>query len=155
MILGRADYYGTSVNKASRVCTLAHGGQVLITEQVYNITVKDNDVMKNSAVNCIGKCILQRNLIGLLCSDVLRGFQEEDAIYQILPKGLADRTFGKLSQDDHPEVQEKLQQRKAKSKTKKKEEEMNQEGIVEEVSQLVKEIEATLQVHQNTRASKD
>jgi class 3 adenylate cyclase len=57
-LTGRADYYGPMVNKSSRICTLAQGGQVLVSEGVYQ-AVKNTDLMKNSSAHNIGKCILE------------------------------------------------------------------------------------------------
>jgi class 3 adenylate cyclase len=115
-ITGRADYYGPCVNKSARVSGISQGGQVLISESVYSQIIKDTDLMKNSSANSIGKF-------------TLRGFQEEEQIYQILPKTLSNRVFGSSS-EPAVSIQDIASTRKRVMKVKS---EPPKAGIVQEV----------------------
>ena len=132
-ITGRADYFGPCVNKSARVSGLSQGGQVLISDSVYQQILKDSDLMNHSSAVSIGKFML-------------RGFQEEEQIYQILPKTLADRSFGS-SNEPPANIQEVASTRKRPMKHRTETPPPPKAGIVQEVSQLVKEIEDTLVAH--------
>ena len=74
---GRVDYFGPPVNRAARICSAGHGGQVLLS-----------DATRSAAgVNCDG----------LLLSDLgehrLRGLERAERLWQMLPAELHEREF--------------------------------------------------------------
>eukprot|EP00668_Euglena_longa_P042837 GGOE01056714.1.p1 GENE.GGOE01056714.1~~GGOE01056714.1.p1 ORF type:complete len:382 (-),score=123.15 GGOE01056714.1:812-1813(-) len=85
------DYYGTVVNVAARIESLCHGGQIGMSEVVYDM--------------------VQRNFSEVVWSDLgcppLRGLSEPIHLYQALPAGpLAGRKFPPL-RIDHAEHKQK------------------------------------------------
>eukprot|EP00667_Euglena_gracilis_P001417 EG_transcript_1419 len=74
------DYYGTVVNTASRVEAVCHGGQVGITQAVY-------DAVKGEFPGAV---------LTDLGMQVLRGLGEPVHLYQLVPSELSDRAFPPL-----------------------------------------------------------
>eukprot|EP00668_Euglena_longa_P009166 GGOE01011059.1.p1 GENE.GGOE01011059.1~~GGOE01011059.1.p1 ORF type:complete len:1239 (-),score=384.50 GGOE01011059.1:870-4097(-) len=74
------DYYGTVVNTAARVEAVCHGGQIGITQAVYDALVGE---FPGAAVKDLGE-------------QQLRGLTEPVHLYQLLPSELSERTFPPL-----------------------------------------------------------
>jgi class 3 adenylate cyclase len=84
----RYDYYGTVVNAAARVESLGHGGQTLVTEDVWTAVMESGN-SKNIVLERMGERIL-------------RGIDRPVEILQIATWRLAKRTFPDLVQEITP-----------------------------------------------------
>ena len=85
------DYYGTVVNTAARVEAVGHGGQVVVTEAVYDALTKEKPPIEYKVVE--------------LGAQPLRGLDEPIRLYQISPKtALATRKFPPLRLDATADV---------------------------------------------------
>eukprot|EP00668_Euglena_longa_P030422 GGOE01037906.1.p1 GENE.GGOE01037906.1~~GGOE01037906.1.p1 ORF type:complete len:426 (-),score=134.55 GGOE01037906.1:85-1248(-) len=74
------DYYGTVVNTAARVKAVCHGGQIGITQSVY-------DALKGEFPGTVW---------GDLGEQLLRGLTERVHLYQVVPAELSERMFPPL-----------------------------------------------------------
>eukprot|EP00668_Euglena_longa_P028662 GGOE01035953.1.p1 GENE.GGOE01035953.1~~GGOE01035953.1.p1 ORF type:complete len:781 (-),score=240.90 GGOE01035953.1:185-2422(-) len=74
------DYYGTVVNTAARVEAVCHGGQIGITQEVYDALKGE---FPGAALTDLGK-------------QILRGLAEPVHLYQLVPLELTKRTFPPL-----------------------------------------------------------
>eukprot|EP00668_Euglena_longa_P028660 GGOE01035951.1.p1 GENE.GGOE01035951.1~~GGOE01035951.1.p1 ORF type:complete len:742 (-),score=252.97 GGOE01035951.1:658-2778(-) len=84
------DYYGTVVNTAARIENVCHGGQIGVSQEVY-------DVVKDSITDVVWSDLGCQSLRGL--ADCLH-------LYQVLPVGpLASRTFPALRLDKQSCIQ--------------------------------------------------
>ena len=79
-LTGRMDYFGPTVNRAARVASAAHGGQILVTEEV---ALEIEPVMLDLGVPRVER-------VGEF---ELKGFAEATTLYQVLPASLANRRF--------------------------------------------------------------
>mmetsp|Transcript_18509 Transcript_18509/g.45426 ORF Transcript_18509/g.45426 Transcript_18509/m.45426 type:complete len:914 (-) Transcript_18509:109-2850(-) len=88
---GRMDYFGPCVNKSSRVASAAHGGQILITDDVLNSInlerKKDSKILPGEPFTMDDKGY-----------HGLKGINTPTHIFEVLPNSLADRNcfFGDL-----------------------------------------------------------
>ena len=73
---GRMDYFGPMVNRAARVSSAGHGGQVLVSDAAWNAAESQPDW-----------------LVKILGEFVLPGLREPELIRQVLPATLSGRTF--------------------------------------------------------------
>ncbi|MCL4729074.1 MAG: hypothetical protein KJ044_01385 [Planctomycetes bacterium] len=78
---GRTDYFGPVVNRAARVAAAGRGGQVLLSETAWRVS--------------------GAALSGLACSELgehrLRGLEQPERLFQVLPPELAQREFPPLN----------------------------------------------------------
>eukprot|EP00668_Euglena_longa_P047060 GGOE01062851.1.p1 GENE.GGOE01062851.1~~GGOE01062851.1.p1 ORF type:complete len:388 (+),score=124.39 GGOE01062851.1:587-1750(+) len=74
------DYYGTVVNTAARVEAVCHGGQIGITQDVYDALKGE---FPGAALTDLGR-------------QILRGLAEPVHLYQLVPWELSERTFPPL-----------------------------------------------------------
>jgi class 3 adenylate cyclase len=74
---GRMDYFGPVVNRAARVASAAHGGQVLLTE----------------ATRAGAEAALAGAAVADLGEHRLRGLERPERLFQALPAPLAGRAF--------------------------------------------------------------
>eukprot|EP00727_Mastigamoeba_balamuthi_P003862 m51a1_g13473 putative adenylate cyclase (518) ;mRNA; r:14-2195 len=79
---GRADYFGSTVNKAARLTSYAHGGQVLVPRPLWE-SVRDE--ASSMVPTDLG-------------DHALKGDQPEPVV-QLLPLSLKDRAFAELKSD--------------------------------------------------------
>eukprot|EP01079_Euglenida_sp_SAG-EU17-18_P008813 gene8813-1579_t len=79
---GRMDYHGDVVNKAARICNLARGGEVLVGDMCMEAAreAPDNHLASNASVVLVGR-------------KMLKGFQEAQVLYRVLPNSFKDRRF--------------------------------------------------------------
>eukprot|EP00002_Diphylleia_rotans_P013188 TRINITY_DN256_c1_g2_i1.p1 TRINITY_DN256_c1_g2~~TRINITY_DN256_c1_g2_i1.p1 ORF type:complete len:2532 (-),score=481.87 TRINITY_DN256_c1_g2_i1:2062-8733(-) len=77
-ITGRMDYYGPVVNTAARVGGFPKGGQVVISEAVYNIVSQDLSVLSNPKIRDLGE-------------HELKGLPAPEHLYEITSDILSDR----------------------------------------------------------------
>lgn len=77
---GRMDYFGPVVNRAARISSAGHGGQVLVSERV--------------------RKAIEGKLDGVAITDLgehrLKDMEQAERLYQVLPAALASRTFAAL-----------------------------------------------------------
>ncbi|MEE2750181.1 MAG: adenylate/guanylate cyclase domain-containing protein [Myxococcota bacterium] len=83
-VTGRMDYFGRVVNRASRVSSVGHGGQVLLSQAT-------REALKN------GLSGMQNLDLG---EHALRGLERREVLTQVLPPGLSSRTFPRLRSVD-------------------------------------------------------
>lgn len=79
-LTGRMDYFGPTVNRAARIADAAHGGQVLVTEEVAAEIAPRLSELGDPSLEVLG-------------SYELKGFDEPAAVLQLLPLSLAERRF--------------------------------------------------------------
>lgn len=79
-LTGRMDYFGPTVNRTARLVSAAHGGQILLTEDV----AVEVDAMLS------GPGAPRFDPLG---SFVLRGFEEPVPLFQVVPASLRTRRF--------------------------------------------------------------
>lgn len=86
-VTGRMDYFGPMVNRSARVEGTAHGGQIVISGDVYDIiqTSVESEDIDNIEVQDMG-------------SHRLKGLQTDTQLYQILPSSLTKRIFPKYGE---------------------------------------------------------
>jgi len=85
-VTGRMDYFGRMVNRAARVSQLAHGGQILLSDDAW--TALEADVASMSAewvVEDLGEFLL-------------KDIRDTQWVRQILPTRLSQRSFPQLRQ---------------------------------------------------------
>lgn len=76
---GRMDYFGAVVNRAARLCAAGHGGQILVSEAVWEAI---GPAQLGTAVD--------------LGDHGLKGLSQSERITQLLPESLAERAFPAL-----------------------------------------------------------
>ncbi|PRP77698.1 adenylate/guanylate cyclase domain-containing protein [Planoprotostelium fungivorum] len=142
----RVDYFGPDVNKTARIAGLAHGGQILTGERLGRQFTATPELSTTYKIQALGRY-------------TLRGVGEDETIFQILPKVLADRSYSSLVNDGKDvNLQEKLLNRKRQSEEpgspsitveddipKPEASEIN--DVMKEVGDLVADIETTLKNH--------
>lgn len=79
-LTGRKDYFGPAVNRAARVASSAHGGQIVISQAAFNAVEGDAQVFQHCAAVELG-------------SFWLKGLQTPERIFQVSPLALQQRTF--------------------------------------------------------------
>ncbi|MCB9895818.1 MAG: tetratricopeptide repeat protein [Planctomycetes bacterium] len=77
---GRTDYFGPVVNRAARVASAGHGGQILLSEST-----------RNAAMDGLGEAVITD-----LGEHLLKGLERPERLHQLLPSSMADRTFAPL-----------------------------------------------------------
>lgn len=80
---GAMDYYGPNINRASRTCNAANGGQILVTEAMWHAI----------GAEARGRLDLVEVDLGQVR---FRGLAEPDHLRQLLPRALAGRRFGAI-----------------------------------------------------------
>jgi len=93
-VTGRMDYFGPVVNRSARVSDTAHGGQVVCTQEVFDM-LTDDKVKKNDER-------FKDNhwpLVTDMGSHKLYGIKEPVKIFQVLPRVLRLRSFPPLRVD--------------------------------------------------------
>lgn len=85
------DYFGPMVNRSARVESVAHGGQIVISQDVLKAIEKDLSALNDPAISPLGRF-------------KLKGIDDEMELFQILPFHLTDREFPKASP---PSIEEK------------------------------------------------
>ena len=78
-VTGRMDYFGPMVNRSARVEGVAHGGQILISGDVWNMIQDDLDELQNPVVE--DKGVFR-----------LKGLETDTHLLQILPRKLNGRS---------------------------------------------------------------
>ncbi|KAL6047965.1 Serine/threonine protein kinase, catalytic domain containing protein, variant 2 [Balamuthia mandrillaris] len=78
----RIEYIGPVVNKAARITTIAHGGQVVVSENFFTITKGKADVKGVATLTKLGKF------------DLAAGQGESEVLYELRPNALSARFFG-------------------------------------------------------------
>ena len=69
----RDDYYGSTVNRAARLMSIGHGGQILLSQATYELVKEE---------------LPQGILVEDMKSHTLKGFTQPEQVYQILIPGL-------------------------------------------------------------------
>jgi class 3 adenylate cyclase len=87
-VTGRMDYFGPMVNRAARVESVAYGGQIVMSSDVY-----DRVVVQLQSISHIPEIID-------LGTFELKGLQDPTRIFQILPVSLTERKFGAVVTKD-------------------------------------------------------
>jgi predicted ATPase/class 3 adenylate cyclase/Flp pilus assembly protein TadD len=82
---GRTDYFGPMVNRAARVSGAGHGGQILASAEV-----RDG----------LGEKLASEVMLTDLGEHRLKGIDEPLRLFQLLPKGLAGRSFPPIKTQD-------------------------------------------------------
>jgi len=91
-VTSRMDYFGPMVNRAARVEGTAHGGQIVMSAEVFAETKEqiENGTMKAEVMD--------------MGTHRLKGLQSDTHLYQILPSALVLRTFPSYgAKPDEPE----------------------------------------------------
>ncbi|KAA0209182.1 tetratricopeptide repeat protein [bacterium] len=76
----RMDYLGPAVNRAARVASAGHGGQILLSDAAQSAAA---EALTDARVTDLGE-------------HRLKGLERPERIFQALPPGLEDRSFGPL-----------------------------------------------------------
>lgn len=99
-VTGRMDYFGPMVNRAARVASIPHGGQIVVSQQAW---VEIRRITESQS---------EKQLIAHESKDLggfrLKGLEDETFVFQILPESLANRFFnmeGKGQSEAVPKVQ--------------------------------------------------
>lgn len=79
-LTGRMDYFGPTVNRAARVASAAHGGQILVTDEVAREIEPAMLDLGVPRVESVGEF-------------ELKGFDEPTALFQVMPSSLVARRF--------------------------------------------------------------
>lgn len=90
-LTGRMDYFGPTVNRTSRICSAAHGGQILISGDAW-VPARNQKVRTGEP--------LSRDLE----SHRLKGLDDEVRLVELLPRGLSGRIFPDLRVDRRARV---------------------------------------------------
>jgi class 3 adenylate cyclase len=103
-ITGRMDYFGPTVNRSARVSDSAHGGQIVCTQEVYDVLAaaqKSGEFKKNIVVEELG-------------SFPYKGISELVKVYQLSSKELVERNpFPALRVEEPEEPKEDKTEKKA------------------------------------------
>jgi predicted ATPase/class 3 adenylate cyclase/Flp pilus assembly protein TadD len=81
-VTGRMDYFGREVNRAARVGSVGHGGQLLVSEATWEAVGKDG--------------LPAGTVIEDLDEHALKGLERREHLRQLLPASLAERCFPRL-----------------------------------------------------------
>jgi len=94
-VTGRMDYFGPVVNRTSRVSDVAHGGQITITQEMYDI-LQDEKTKQDERFE--GDAFPVVKDLGV---HSLKGIKQEVRIYELLPRTLRLREFPPLRTDEN------------------------------------------------------
>lgn len=78
-VTGRMDYFGPMVNRASRIASVACGGQVIVSSNTWEAAKEDIDLQEVSYLD--------------LGSHSLKNIANEVVLFQVLPSELSERAF--------------------------------------------------------------
>jgi class 3 adenylate cyclase len=81
----RMDYYGPVVNRSARVSDAGHGGQIVMTQEVYDILQSDEGKNHQELQS-------MHPVVTDIGAHVLKGIKEPVQIYEVLPAELAERS---------------------------------------------------------------
>ena len=84
-ISGRIDYFGNDVNQAARVSTFAHGGQIIVHQNLFS-------VIENRLDDLIVSGESQTPTIRNLGPFILNGIEGRHLLFEILPRSLSPRS---------------------------------------------------------------
>jgi hypothetical protein len=84
-VTGRMDYFGGVVNQAARVSDAAHGGQIAITQEVYEVLQRP-EAKQHALLQELDPVVRD------LGKHALKGIQGRVQIYELLPRDLAGRS---------------------------------------------------------------
>jgi len=83
-VTGRMDYFGPMVNRSARVEGFSHGGQIVISNDVWETIEATKNELGDVVVKDLG-------------NHRFKGLTTDTHVYQILPRNLTNRNFGKDS----------------------------------------------------------
>lgn len=82
-VTGRMDYFGPSVNRAARIGSAGHGGQLVVSERVWKAVAGDPDA-------------IGRPVVAELGDHRLKDLESAERLFQLVPRRFGGRTFPPL-----------------------------------------------------------
>src|SRR5689334_21203434 len=94
-VTGRMDYFGKMVNRAARIAAIAHGGQLVVSSNAWEVKQRSfywlilKEIKNDETIIDITEAIH-------LGTHSLKGIADDTQIIQLLPMSLKDRPFPPL-----------------------------------------------------------
>lgn len=140
-VTGRMDYFGPMVNRAARVESVAHGGQIVMSSDVHDRVL---DALRDSRWN---------PEVRDLGSFELKGLNDPTHIYQLLPSSLVERKFEAVVTKEAELAEEKKKLEEQLAELQKKNNELSEKlvGIDAEVKGQMDQAQRLLEEVQSAR----